>query len=350
MDSDKIIIVNARFLCTHATGVQRFAFEISRYLKKIDKTIKFVSPSNIMQVAWAQELEAKIIGRFQGHIWEQYDLAQYMKKIPNSILFSPGNTGPLTIQKQMVVLHDIAFLTNPSTLNWKFRLSYRCLMKLIIKNVARIITVSSFSSKEICSFYPEFQEKIHVVYNGVTHFPRNLSPYTGDSYFLVVSSLDPRKNIPFIIQSYATLPVENRPLLKIVGQFGTIFKKEKFRKIPPGVEFIGDVSDYTLAQLYSNAKALLFPSIYEGFGLPAIEAMSFGTPCIVSDIPVLREILQDAAIYLNSYDHKAWNNNMINILKDDDLRSMLKEKGLIRSQKFNWEVSARQIYEHLKSI
>ncbi|NIZ18616.1 glycosyltransferase family 4 protein [Entomospira culicis] len=344
------IIVNARFLCTRATGVQRFAFEISRYLKRLDHSIEFLCPHNIQQDAWADELGAKVIGHFQGHLWEQIDLFRYLKRQPNAILFSPGNTGPLFVKQQLLVLHDVAFLTNPQAFNWKFRLYYRFLIKRLSKNVAKITTVSDFSRQEILSFYPHVQEKIHVVYNGITRFPRNLSQYVGKPYFLVVGSFDPRKNIPFIIETYRKLPEENRPRLKIVGGFGKTFKKENFGTIPSDVEFVGQAGDDTLARLYSNATALLFPSIYEGFGLPPVEAMSFGTPCLVSDIPVLHEVLKDAALFLPINNEELWIDALIQIQQDKELRNSLKERGLLQSQKFSWEVSANQIYQHLKEI
>ncbi|NIZ40615.1 glycosyltransferase family 1 protein [Entomospira entomophila] len=344
------IIVNARFLCTRATGVQRFAFEISRHLKRIDPSIQFVSPHNIQQDAWADELQAIPIGRLTGHLWEQIDLAGYLRKHPKSILFSPGNTGPIGQKKQLLVLHDVAFLTNPKAFNWRFRKLYQFLIKRLSKRVACILTVSDFSRREILSFYPYLQDKIHVVYNGITRFPRNLSQYVGQPYFLVVGSLDPRKNIPFIIRTYAMLPKENRPLLKIVGGHGKTFKKELFTDIPDDVEFVGQANDYVLARLYKNAKALLFPSIYEGFGLPPIEAMSFGTPCLVSDISVLHEVLQDAAIFLDPHDSDVWIEAMQNILSDKELRHELREEGLRQSQRFSWETSAKQVYQHLKGV
>jgi glycosyltransferase involved in cell wall biosynthesis len=344
------IVVNARFLCTSATGVQRFAFEVSRYLKRFDPTICFVCPSNIHQHAWAEELDAKIIGHLQGHLWEQISLPTFLSQHKDAILFSPSNTGTLFVKRQLLVLHDVAFIVNPAAFNWKFRLYYRTLMHFLTNQVARILTVSDFSRKEISRFYPKAHDKIHVTYNGITRFPRNLAPYVGVPYFLVVGSLDPRKNIPFIIKVYSQLPVQQRPALKIVGGKGKSFRQENFGPIPSGVEFLGHAGDDMLARLYANAKALLFPSLYEGFGLPPVEAMSFGTPTLVSNIPVLHETLQDAAIFLDPHDEQAWLDAMTQIISDKDLATSLKQKGLRQSQKFSWEISARQIYQHLQAI
>ncbi len=343
------IVVNGRFLCAKATGVQRFAFEISRHLKRMDPSIEILCPHNIVQTEWAEELDAKIIGSLKGHAWEQISLARHLKQQKsNPILFSPANTGPMGYTHQFLVMHDLAYIVSPKAYSWRFRLWYRFLTRHLTKRVPMIATVSDFTRKEIISYFPCVKEKIHVVYNGLSNFPQDIKPSSNNPYFLVVGSLYPRKNIPFIINAFSQLPSDNRPRLKLVGSTSRSFKREHYTNLPDDIELIGHANDYQLASLYANASALLFPSLYESFGLPPVEAMSFGTPCLVSDIPVLHEILNDAAIYLDPQSTNAWIDAMQTIIIDDELREELKEKGLSQSQKFNWERSALQVYNQLK--
>lgn len=343
------IVVNGRFLCTKATGVQRFAFEISRHLKRLNPTISFVCPPNIVQKEWATELNAQVIGTLKGHAWEQITLARYLRKQKNKpVLFSPANTGPLAYTHQFLIMHDVAYIMSPKAYSWRFRLWYRVMTKYLTKRVPIIATVSDFTRKEIIAHFSCVKEKIHVVYNGLSQFPQNVQTHNDKPYFLIVGSLYPRKNIPFIINAFSQLPPENRPSLKLVGSTSRSFKQEHYTQLPPDVELLGHANDHQLAALYANASALLFPSLYESFGLPPIEAMSFGTPCLVSDISVLHEILEDAAIYLDPHSTTAWVESMQTIVSDNELRNELKEKGLSQSQKFNWERSALQVYNHLK--
>ena len=116
------------------------------------------------------------------------------------------------------------------------------------------------------------------------------------------------------------------------------------------IEYIGDVSNNQLINLYSNAKILIFPSFYEGFGLPPLEAMSCKCPVILSDIPVLKELYEDAALYINPHDIKDIENMILKLLNDNQLRNDLIQRGLDQSKKYSWKKSANKIISLIKEI
>ena len=348
-----MLIINSRFLTQNITGVQRFAIEISRQLKSVlgDKVI-FVSPNTIIHKDLAKELDVKIIGTKTGHLWEQIDLPKYLKSIDSPLLLNLANTAPLFYKNQIITIHDLAFLQHPIWFSKKFYMYYRFLIPKIAKNGKKIITVSNFSKKEIISLLGIDEKKIEVIYNGIScNFNYNPTIHK-KNYILAVSSLDPRKNFKNLILSFEKINLKNYRLV-IVGSENKVFSNAEIKNLMKkiqNVEFTGYVSDNKLVKLYQEAKIFVYPSLYEGFGIPPLEAMASGTPVISSNVASLPEVCGDAVYYVNPYDVNDIAKGIETVLKDEKLQKELVQRGLERVKLFNWEKSANKLIKIIEGL
>lgn len=337
------IVINARFLTQKLTGVQRYAIEISKSLKQLKPKIKFLAPRNILHVDVAKELGIEVIGNSTGYFWGQIELPLYLKSIGSPLLFNPANMAPIFYRNKIVSLHDIAFVKYPSGFDWRFRFVYKVLIPIILKTSNKIITVSQFSKKEIIDYYALSTDKIAVINGGIDEkFHTSLNKHTEKEYFLGVSSLDARKNFKGLIEAFLKL---NHPSIKlyIIGDKNNAFKHIDVIT-DERIKFLGRVTDEELISYYSGALAFIYPSFYEGFGLPLLEAMACGTPVITSNLSSMPEVCGDAAMYVDPYDVEDIANKLQIVLEDEVLQRVLIDKGLIHVQKFSWEKAST---EHL---
>ncbi|PTN02880.1 glycosyl transferase family 4 [Mangrovibacterium marinum] len=339
-----MIFVNARFLTQKITGVQRFAIEISIRLKNsLKDEIQFVAPKNILHEEIAQKLNVSIVGKTRGHQWEQVTLPLYLKKQKSPLLLNLCNTAPINYSNNIVTVHDLAFLAHPKWFSWKFRLFYKFLIPKIIDHAKKVITVSQFSKDEIIKRLSTPENKISIVHNAVSdNLIESKKCSSKSNFILFVGSQDPRKNIQSIIQAMKYLPPEIH--LKLVGGKADSFN-EQLNEIPKEIRhrihLTGYLPDKELNRLYKDANAFVYPSHYEGFGLPPLEAQALSCPVVVSDIPVFREILKDSATYCNQNDPSDIANkiNLICNQTGEERNSMI-EKGRRNVERFSWGESA----------
>lgn len=336
------MIVNARFLTQPLTGVQRYAIEISKYIKKFCPDIVFVAPHNLLHVEIAKELDVKIIGFGTGYFWEQIELPLFLMKRESPLLFCPTNIAPVFYKNKITTLHDIAFVKFSASFHWKFRLAYKVLIPLILKTSKHIVTISQFSKCELLNYYMLGPNKISVIPLGISDIFKQLK-VEKENYVLGVASLDTRKNFQGLIQAFLKL---DHPSLKlyIIGEKSNAFRNLKIVN-HSNIKFIGRVSDEELVRYYSKALVFVYPSFYEGFGLPPLEAMACGTAAIVSDVSSLAEVCGDAAFYCNPYDVGDIKEKIELIMNNETLQIELINRGLEHVQKFSWEESAKKHLE-----
>lgn len=343
------VVVNARFLTQHITGVQRYAVEICLELKKImSDDVVFVSPSNIKQNEYAKQLSVKTIGSHKGHVWEQWDLVRYLKQHGNPLLLCLCNTAPLYYTNKIVTVHDVAFEAYPQTFSKAFLYSYRFLIPRITKSALRVITVSQFSKEEIVKYYGLNAKNIDVVFSAAAdkfHIEEDWK-LKEKKYFLAVSSLNYRKNFSAVLRAFEIFEKKRKDIsLFIIGDLNNSnFKTidiEHYKK-NPRVLFLGRISDEQLVKYYSNALAFIFPSIYEGFGLPPLEAQACGCPVLASDIPPHHEVIGESGIFCNPNNPNDIASGMCKIL---DLSEILKIKGFENAKRFSYKKSADQIHK-----
>ncbi|MDC0177551.1 glycosyltransferase family 4 protein [Polaribacter sp.] len=335
-----MIIINSRFLTQKTTGVQRFAIEICKELKKSNLDIEFVSPKNIVDKNTANYLGVKKIGFLTGHLWEQITLQIYVYR-KNALLISLCNTAPVFLKNQIVTIHDLSFRLFPEWNSKIFSFVYNKMIPVLAKKSRHILTVSNTSKNELTDELNVSKDKITVVYNAVSsvflenELPEKEEERISEDYILTVSSFHPRKNLKRLIDAF--LKISDQELkLYIVGNFDKNFAYEELKGHGSRIKILTNINDHVLKDYYKKAKLFVYPSLYEGFGIPIIEAMSCGIPVCVSNINVFREVCDCSATYFDPYN--------IEDIREKIVLSINKPKQLIdQSKNYSWSNSASLI-------
>lgn len=341
------ICVNARFLTQHMTGVQRYAVEICLELKRMrGDEIEFVSPCGIVQKKYAELLNAQIIGKHKGHVWEQIDLPLYLRKKGNPLLLNLCNTAPLFYRNKIVTVHDVAFMAYPQTFSKSFLYFYKFMIPRIMRTARKVVTVSDFSKDEIVKYYGIEKNKIEVVYSAVSDIFQNSirQNKAASPYLLAVSSVNHRKNFISVLKAFQVFKEHNKNVcLYIVGDvFNSNFQRiniDDYRD-DPRIVFLGRISDEELVNYYRNALAFVFPSLYEGFGLPPLEAQICGCPVLVADIPPLHEVIANSGIYCDPNSIHSIAEGMKKVVESGQI---LRDKGYDNVKRFSFKKSSCQI-------
>lgn len=343
----KKIYINGRFLTQNITGVQRYAIEIvkalDKYLNEHDLKDKYkfeiVCPKNIKQKIDLKNIKIKQIGNFKGHLWEQIDLPLYVK---DKFLFNFCNCAPLVKKNQIVTIHDTAVCDVSYAYSKAFRIWYKFMYKVLTSRLKKIFTVSEFSKKRLNEYFNIPLDRVEVTYNGIDHM-KNIKPDENifskfsiekNNYVLAVSSLNPSKNFKLILETAKILPEIN--FIIAGGNNSTVFKEQGL-KITSNVKFIGYVNDEELVALYKYASCFVYPSIYEGFGIPPLEAIYFNRPVILSNIEVFKEIYMDNVLYCKIDDCNILKEKILLIFNDKMKKFYIieKEKNLVDKYKWN---------------
>jgi len=336
-------VTNTRNLSSTLSGVQRYTIEL---LDRLQGKLCPIAPHRPLH-------------GFLGHAWEQMILPVRLK---GNLLFSPSNTGPLMMERQVVTIHDITPLDHPEWLNPRFARWYQFLIPRLANKVRRIIADSNFTKRRICEVTSVRPDKVVVVYSGVNSRIRPKSDevitQTKDTlgisdfkYVLTVATIEPRKNLQRLLEAWDTLCLKLPDIWLIVaGAKGTdlVFRDTSLRRLPPRVCMLGHIPDEHLPALYSGAVAFLFVSLYEGFGLPPLEAMACGTPVLTSNVTSLPEVVGDAALMVDPYDVDAIAEGIKRLIGDDNLRKELSQKGLAHAKLFSWDRTAEVTWSVLK--
>lgn len=357
-----LVVVNARFLTQNITGVQRFAIELAKQLKILLPNLKFVSPKLIDPTTISKELEIVEIGNLTSHLWEQIELPQYLKSLGYPLLVCLCNTAPVFYKKKIVCIHDLAFKFEPAWFSTYFHTFYNVLIPRVARGSIKVLTVSHFSKKSLQEQYDLPEHRIKVIYNAVSevflrtdleetmHNPTMHNP--NKRFILTVSSIDPRKNLRRLIMAFKKAALPNLELI-IVGLQSKVFADSDLQALIKGssnIRFTGYVSDSELRGLYQKALGFIYPSLYEGFGIPPLEAMASGCATAVSRSSSLPEICADAVLYFDPLDEEDIKKAIISLTANQELRTELINKGLQRSKDFSWERSAAELIEVIAEI
>lgn len=347
-----MFVVNGRYLTQKATGVHRYAFEICNKLHEMGVDFHVAVPNEIHP---DYKFNFKVVkcGSLNTHLWEQISLPRYLKRIGSPLLISFTGCGPLNYSNQIMTIHDVSHERYPEWFSKNYYRFYHYMMPRIGKKAHAVLTVSEFSKKEIVDTLGINVEKIHVVHSNVPFqnkpskeeilsFKRNPE---AERYILAVSSMDPRKNFIRLVEAFDKIK-DKSVKLYIIGMSFKAFNTPDLQKlIGENVHLPGYIPDEKLQTMYQNALLSVYPSLYEGFGLPPLESMTYGCPVINSDIPALREVSQDAALYVDPYNVEDITQKIEQLLVDEPLRKELQEKGLLQIKKYSWDKSAKQVYE-----
>jgi glycosyltransferase involved in cell wall biosynthesis len=329
----KSLVINTRSLSASMTGTQRY---VSQILCRLDQDVIKLAPRNALP-------------GFKGHLWEQIVLPF---KVGNHLLWSPANTGPLIVRNQVLSILDMSTVDHPEWFSFNFAHWYRFLLPTLARRVRRILTISNFSRNRIADICQIDVNKIVVTYlaadsrffrktvDDVNQVKAGLN-IPAVRYILAVGSQEPRKNLGRLLKAWERIQPElpEDIWLVLVGARGNsaIFRDVSFENLPPRVHFTGHVVDEALPALYSGADAFIYPSLYEGFGLPPLEAMACGTPVIVSNTTSLPEVVADSGLYVNPLDIENIADAIKQVITDGGLRLSLQKSGVERSKLFSWE-------------
>jgi len=296
----------------------------------------------------------------KGHAWEQFVLPF---KSGKSLLWSPSNTGPLFVKNQVVTIHDTVPLDHPEWLNPRFANWYRFLVPRLARRAKKIIAVSNFTKARIIETCNVPEDKISVVYNGVDQRFKPAEPEvierakqkTGIGsarYILSLGSIEPRKNLARLIQAWRKIENEipEDIWLVLAGGMGAkrIFENVKLENLPARVLVTGHVEDDLLPALYSGALATAYVSLYEGFGLPALEAMACGCPTMASNANAIEEVVGNAALLINPHQLDEIAEGLLKLIRAEQLRQGLSQKGQQRASQFTWKQAAEKTFEILR--
>lgn len=348
------VYINGRFLTQRVTGVQRFAWEIIQRLDK-QKDVQFtiLVPPNYEGEHSLQNIKIKSIGQSTGHKWEQLELPVYVKAKP---LINFCNTGPILKKNQIVVIHDTAVYASPQGFSKAFRVWYKTMFTFFKLRSKKVLTISQFSKEELIKYLKISSKKLELISEGKEHFDSIKEDYSilkefdlkPQKYILAVSSMNPNKNFKALVDATEYLQDEDFQIVIAGGTDLKVFNKIDIEN--ENIKQVGYVTDEDLKGLYMNAGCFVFPSVYEGFGLPPLEAMSTGCPVLVSNVGPMPEVSGDAAIYFNPNDSQELADKIRYVMNSDDVKQELKVKGLKQAEKFSWQTAANQLIGYTKSL
>lgn len=349
------------------TGIGTYTYELVNSLNSIDNKNNYLvfMPDNCRDVMNLNRnfTQASIAETGNGGFWDVVNIPNILKDYKIDLYHVPQNGIGLPVEKDcpfLITLHDIIPYKMPETVSRNYLKIFTENMPSIIERCDGIVTVSNYSKQDIVETLNFPEEKVYVTYlaNEDIYMPidKLLSRYVikrnysiADKYILYVGGFSPRKNILGLIEAFSILLEKYHDDIKLViaGKKGisyeTYKKKAEALNIEDKVLFPGFIAIEDLPFLYNAAELFIYPSFYEGFGLPPIEAMACGIPVIASDATSIPEIVGDSAELIDPHNISEMADAMLKVLQDENLRNELIQKGLKRSKELSWKNSARDI-------
>ncbi|MCX8015404.1 MAG: glycosyltransferase family 4 protein [candidate division WOR-3 bacterium] len=365
--------INATILEPNPSGLGNYTINIINHLK--DYLVDYIVISSHFESLEIPENKRIIVkkdlrpslGRF-GHIkrwsWLQFRLPDLLRNNQIDILFSTVPEGIISYRfNQVIVVHDLSPLIFPQIYP-RLNKYYRYYLPLILKRCVQVISVSQFTKQEIIHYYNIDEKKITVIHEGYdvdvaisNDFENIKKEYNLDNFIICVASeLSPRKNLPYLIKAIS-------PLLKKLNHFSLVIVGKIDMRFFPSLQnliskenlvgkvvFTNYISKEKLYQLYKAASLSIFSSIYEGFGLPILEAMACGTPVVSFKTSSIPEIAGDAAMLVELGDDAGLISAIEKIINDNEYRQKLVEKGIRRVKDFSWQKAAYDIFHLINKI
>ena len=354
---------DARQLTKPLTGIGRYATEITHELIKEQSDFYLYAASRI-SVDWLQQKSnVKVLSNnFRGSLgrllWSQTYLPFWVARDKVNIFWGPSHRLPYCLPKKIarvVTIHDLVWKRAGSTMRPLSRFMESILMPQAIKKADIVVAVSKSTANDISKEYPIASDKIRVIYPGCSPLP-----YTDDPcilselkitlpYILFVGTLEPRKNLKRLMKAFASLGEVNENVSLVIAGgkgWGKVNVNQWIKKynLNGRATVVGYVTNKQLATLYASSLFLAMPSLYEGFGLPIVEAMSFGKPVLTSNKSSMPEVAGEAAFLVDPLDEQSIALGLRTLL-DKKKRDKLAEKARKNAERFTWRASAEQLWE-----
>jgi len=372
------IAIDATIVREENTGTGFYILNLLNGLLKIDEKneyIIFIDESVAKNMLKIKKSNFKIINKVFKYkltriLWQLLILPMVLKKKKVNILHSANYVTPLYKLgfKIIVTIHDVTFLLFPEKYTITKRLFYRLMIPIFVKISDKIIAISDNTKKDILLIFKVPDEKVVVIYatcsenfNNIIDENKNtevLSRYNIDKAFMLfVGMIEPRKNIISILNAFKDMDKEIDADLVIVGKKGWYFKEiedfiiqSKNSNLKNKIIFTGYVPENEIKSLFQKALFFIFPSFYEGFGLPPLQAMACGTPVITSNISSLPEVVGEAAIYIDPYELEELKNAMLYLYNNIAKREELIKKGFLQCDNFRIEIVARSLVNVIENM
>jgi glycosyltransferase involved in cell wall biosynthesis len=358
------VYINGKFVAQPTTGVQRFARELIVATDRLLSTghwrshaeLVLLVPSGrvIEPIPSLHHIRVKELPAERLHIWEQLKLPLASR---GSLLVNLAGSAPLFKRQQICTFHDAAVFDVSNAYSAAFGHWYRFLFRVQSSICRRILTVSEFSKQRLCHHLNLPESAIGVVPNGadhVTHLSQDDSVIEKFSlmrrrYLLAVGSNNPSKNFSMLMAAFGRVRYKNDISLVVVGggNNAVFASGESNSGIDSSIVQVGRVTDGQLASLYAHARAFVFPSIYEGFGIPPLEAMSFGCPVLAARSASIPEVCGEAAVYFDPNDVDDVARMLEVVISDEQDLDGLIMAGYARVSQFTWDQAARHFLSEL---
>lgn len=356
------IAVDLRALVRQPSGIGFFTLSLLGELARRDRN-RYVGMAQAPVYGEEQLLrsgvEVEYHGAPMGLLWQQLIVPRRLRKGDLDLFWSPLLTLPLVLEVPAVVtVHDLTPMLFPETHSLKVRASFTPFIRPTIEVAACVVTDSRATADDLRTQFPQARRKIEVVYPGID---RDFGPASEteirafrqkidcpDGFVLFVGSLEPRKNLPMLLEAWAGLKRSDSsiPPLVLAGSIGwksrgLIRRIRSLERL--GVRYLDHLDRSTLVRLIQSASVLTLPSLYEGFGLPAAEAMACGVPTVVANTSSLPEVVGDAGLLIEPDDGSALAAALARVLRDRALAAELSARGLERAKRFDWTTAAEQM-------
>ncbi|MBD8688576.1 MULTISPECIES: glycosyltransferase family 4 protein [unclassified Rhizobium] len=354
--------INGRFLTQKTSGVQRFAREIVKALdrhlasQKASEDWVLLAPENAPRDLDLSAIRQQNTGGLSGHIWEQTQLYAASRR---GRLINLCNSGPVLHGRSLTVIHDAMIFRTPENFSRPYRAVHGTLGHVLSRR-GRIATVSEFSKRELAetigaknvSVIPNSCEHLASIQSDETVLNRlNLVPQT---YLLFVGSPTPNKNIHRAVEAIGSMGGEAPQFVVVGATASSVFNGDaQDASNSPGTDrviFTGRLTDEEIVALYANAAALLFPSLYEGFGIPPLEAMLLGCPVLSSSIEPAQEVCGRAALYFDPHNAHDIVRAIRDLTANPQLRGDMIAQGHLRAAEFSWDRSANSLLKAISGL
>lgn len=357
------IYFNMRFLTQPLSGVQRYAEELVAALDSRlaadpehlgGARVVGLVPGGATRTRDWRTIEIRPVGRLTGHAWEQTELARAAR---DGVLVSLAGAGPLAHPRQVLAIHDANIFVNPQFYSPPYRHWHRMIRPRLARRAKALITISAFSRKELARWCGLSESRFEIIPDSAEHIlgvpsdPDVLQRHGLESgrYVLCVGNQSPNKNIALAVDAFAAA-APHGVRLAVAGGAPSALAPARTGEAP-WFSTLGRVSDGELRALYENAAAFVFPSLYEGFGVPPLEAMALGCPVVSSDGGAMPEVLGDAARFFRSGDAGACAARLRDVLALDAAgRKRMAEAGRAQAARYSWHSSADRLGAVLREL
>jgi glycosyltransferase involved in cell wall biosynthesis len=363
--------IDARKL--HDFGIGTYIRNLLRQLARLDRDTQFIVLSRPLDSVALGSLGAnfRIVPANAGNysIAEQLKVPLVLKREAVTLFHAPHYVlPPLVPCRSVVTIHDCIHLMFPQYLPNRFAFTYaRASIVFAARRATRVLTVSESSKRDILRFVDLPPEKIDVIYNayderfGIEPCDEDVIRVREryqlhDQFVLYAGNVKPHKNLGRLIEAFHLVRQRGLDHLKLVligdeiSKYAALRRAVHRHQLHKYVRFLGYLPQETLAVMYRLAAVFAFASLYEGFGLPPLEAMASGTPVVTSNLSSLPEVTGNAAVLVDPYDPRAIADGIYSVLTDDSLRRSLRAKGLARARQFSWEQSVHRVHEIYRQV